>query len=156
MNPHAFRRQILNLLCLPFHHQGNNLQSSIYKTLKAITLVRKEGLEPSTPSGLDFESSAFTNFATRAYHHNLWCPRRDSNPHAHYRHRLLRPAHLPITSLGQVIFKTLFLKFSRLPTNIGATGEIRTHTPRRTPDSDSGKTTNSITVANNSSNHFQS
>ncbi len=50
-NPHALGQRDLNPPCLPFHHSGIQLFRN---------LVPKEGVEPSRPKTLGFESSAST------------------------------------------------------------------------------------------------
>ena len=95
-NSQSLRRQILSLLCIPFHHQGN----------KTLILVREEGFEPSRLSATDFKSVMCYQF-----HHSriqiselllkssqIWCIRRDLNPQS-LRRQFLRLLCIPIPPL---------------------------------------------------------
>lgn len=64
LNPHGFTRQILSLLCLPFHHSDK--------------MVRAKGFEPSRFYPTAFEA-AVSAIPPRSLAY--WCARGESNPY---------------------------------------------------------------------------
>ena len=76
LNPQSIKRQILSLMCIPFHHTRNN--SIIHQTILQVNnyLEWVTGLEPAL---LRFAICYLTIQCTPTY---LWHGMQESNPHS--------------------------------------------------------------------------